>query len=419
MISKLLVLHGFYCICDNYKLRISNCKKHTLPSYIITNFLLNMQFELAKHHNANVIFCYFEYNPKILETFKNSYPQAKWSRLKSAWFLPDTSLYRKRLNIPLPEIGDQLIPKLYENNKQEFLKFRNALQQKAFSPNTIKLYLNEFAQLLILLKNHPVQNLTSDRLNSYFLYCIKTLKHSESHVYSRMNAIKSYFSLVQSWSEIFDTVIRPKPTKTLPKVLSSSEVKRLFQATQNLKHLLILKIAYGMGLRVSEIISLQLAHIDIDRMQVLIACSKGKKDRYVNFPQSLIQLYQDYLKMYQPSKHLFEGQFAEKYTTRSAQAVFKNAMTTAGISKTVGIHGLRHSYATHLLEAGTDMVFIQKLLGHSQIKTTEIYAKVSNRIISQVKSPLDSINPSWEITTPWHRLSIPASVGFCGRSRKP
>ena len=107
MISKLLVLHGFYCICDNYKLRISNCKKHTLPSYIITNFLLNMQFELAKHHNANVIFCYFEYNPKILETFKNSYPQAKWSRLKSAWFLPDTSLYRKRLNIPLPEIGDQ------------------------------------------------------------------------------------------------------------------------------------------------------------------------------------------------------------------------------------------------------------------------------------------------------------------------
>ena len=146
------------------------------------------------------------------------------------------------------------------------------------------------------------------------------------------------------------------------------------------------------SLRVSEIINLKLAHIDIDRMQVLIACSKGKKDRYVNFPQSLIQLYHDYLKMYQPSIHLFEGQFAEKYTTRSAQAVFKNAMTTAGISKTVGIHGLRHSYATHLLEAGTDMVFIQKLLGHSQIKTTEIYAKVSNRIISQVKSPLDSIN---------------------------
>lgn len=152
-----------------------------------------------------------------------------------------------------------------------------------------------------------------------------------------------------------------------------------------------LQIAYGMGLRLSEIIQLQIAHIDLDRMQVLIAESKGKKDRYVHFPQSLIPLYHDYLKVFQPSKYLFEGQFNEKYTTRSAQSVFKNAMKNAGIHKSVGIHGLRHSYATHLLEAGTDMVFIQKLLGHSHIKTTEIYAKVSNRILSQVKSPLDSI----------------------------
>ncbi len=350
-----------------------------------------MRFELIEHRKTKVIFCYFEYDPKTLEAFKKSYPQAKWSRLKSAWVLPDTVLYRKRFNIPLPEMGDQILPALFDVNRREFIKFRNALQQKAFSPNTVRLYLYEFAQLLILLKNHPVQNLTSDRLNSYFLYCIKTLKHSESHVYSRMNAVKSYFSLVCKRAEIFDLVIRPKATKKLPKVLSTIEVKKLFLATDNLKHLLILKIAYGMGLRVSEIINLQLTHIDIDRMQVLIACGKGKKDRYVNFPQSLTPLFYDYLKMYQPNKYLFEGQFDDQYTVRSAQAVFQKAMIKAGVSKTVGIHGLRHSYATHLLEAGTDMVFIQKLLGHSQMKTTEIYAKVSNRIISQVKSPLDSI----------------------------
>ena len=350
-----------------------------------------MRFELTEHRKTKVIFCYFEYDPKTLEAFKKSYPQAKWSRLKSAWVLPDTVLYRKRLNIPLPEMGDQILPALFDVNRREFIKFRNALQQKAFSPNTVRLYLYEFAQLLILLKNHPVQNLTSDRLNSYFLYCIKTLKHSESHVYSRMNAVKSYFSLVCKRAEIFDLVIRPKATKKLPKLLSTIEVKKLFLATDNLKHLLILKIAYGMGLRVSEIINLQLAHIDIDRRQVLIACGKGKKDRYVNFPQSLTPLFYDYLKMYQPNKYLFEGQFDDQYTVRSAQAVFQKAMIKAGVNKTLGIHGLRHSYATHLLEAGTDMVFIQKLLGHSQMKTTEIYAKVSNRIISQVKSPLDSI----------------------------
>ena len=350
-----------------------------------------MRFELIEHRKTKVIFCYFEYDPKTLEAFKKSYPQAKWSRLKSAWVLPDTVLYRKRFNIPLPEMGDQILPALFDVNRREFIKFRNALQQKAFSPNTVRLYLYEFAQLLILLKNHPVQNLTSDRLNSYFLYCIKTLKHSESHVYSRMNAVKSYFSLVCKRAEIFDLVIRPKATKKLPKVLSTIEVKKLFLATDNLKHLLILKIAYGMGLRVSEIINLQLTHIDIDRMQVLIACGKGKKDRYVNFPQSLTPLFYDYLKMYQPNKYLFEGQFDDQYTVRSAQAVFQKAMIKAGVSKTLGIHGRRYSYATHILEAGTDMVFIQKLLGHSQMKTTEIYAKVSNRIISQVKSPLDSI----------------------------
>jgi site-specific recombinase XerD len=351
-----------------------------------------MQFELTKHRNVKVILCFFDYDPIILKEFKIAFPQAKWSRSKKAWFLPDTTLYRKRLNIELAEVGDSLIPQLFENNKSEFVKFRNVLQQKAFSPNTIRLYLYEFAQLLKILKQHPVQNLTTSRLNSYFLYCIKTLKYPEAHVYSHMNAIKSYFSLVCNRAEIFDLVIKPKATKKLPQVMNASEVKKLFHATDNLKHLLILKIAYGMGLRVSEIISLRLIHIDVERMQVLIANSKGKKDRYVNFPKSILTLYHDYLKMYQPKNFLFEGQFSEQYNIRSAQAIFQNAMKKAGIEKKVGIHGLRHSYATHLLEAGTDMVFIQKLLGHSHIKTTEIYAKVSNRILSQVISPLDSLN---------------------------
>lgn len=119
--------------------------------------------------------------------------------------------------------------------------------------------------------------------------------------------------------------------------------------------------------------------------------SKGKKDRYVHFPKSLKPLYLDYLKAYQPSIYLFEGQFSQQYTVRSAQSVFRNAMKKAGINKSSGIHGLRHSYGTHLLEAGTDMVFIQKLLGHNHIKTTEIYAKVSNKTLSNVQSSLDTL----------------------------
>lgn len=350
-----------------------------------------LNFTYGIHRNQKVIFCQFPYEPSFLKKFKVAFPSAKWSRTNTAWYLPDTTLYRNRLGLELPEIGDNWLPKLYEHNKIEFLKFRNALTQKAYSSNTIHTYLSEFSQLLILLKNHPVEELTSDRLNAYFLYCIKKLKHSEAQVYSRMNAIKSYFTLVRNEEKVFERVIRPKRGKSLPKVLSKQEIQRLFEATKNLKHLLILKMAYGMGLRVSELIDLKVNQIDLDRMQVHIVSAKGKKDRYVNFPVSLKSLYLDYLKAYQPEVYLFEGQFSPQYSIRSAQAVFRNAMKKAKIQKTVGIHGLRHSYATHLLEVGTDMVFIQKLLGHKQIKTTEIYAKVSNRVLSKVQSPLDDL----------------------------
>lgn len=165
----------------------------------------------------------------------------------------------------------------------------------------------------------------------------------------------------------------------------------VFAQTDNLKHLLLLKMAYGMGLRVSELIALEIGDIDLDRKQVHVRNAKGKKERYVNLPESISALYTDYLKMYQPQKSLFEGQFGGRYTARSAQAVFTQCLKKAGISKNSGIHGLRHSYATHLLEAGTDMVFIQKLLGHKHIKTTELYAKVSNRMLSSVQSPLDDL----------------------------
>lgn len=350
-----------------------------------------ISFKTLIHRNQKVILCFFPYSPHLLKEFKKCFPSAKWSRIHTAWYLPDSLLFRKRLHLPLPEVGDNWLDKMYEHNKSEFVKFRNALTQKAFSPNTIKTYLTEFAQLLILLKNYPVNELNADRLNAYFLYCIKTLKHSESQVHSRMNAVKSYFKLVLGKETVFEKVIRPKPAKQLPKVLSKQEVVKLFAVVSNLKHLLILKMAYGMGLRVSEIVALKVSHIDLNRKKAHIVLSKGKKDRYVNFPESLIPLYLDYLKAYQPTTYVFQGQYSEQYSVRSAQAVFRTSMNKARITKRVGIHGLRHSYATHLLEAGTDMVFIQKLLGHNHIKTTEVYAKVSNKILSNVQSPLDAL----------------------------
>lgn len=184
---------------------------------------------------------------------------------------------------------------------------------------------------------------------------------------------------------------RPKKPYTLPKVLSSQDVAKLFEVTTNHKHRLLLKLCYGMGLRVSEIINLKISHIDSHRMQVLIAAAKGKKDRYVTLPDSVLEEMRDYYLAYQPKNYLFEGQYGEQYSVRSAQCVFHNAMHKAHINKPFGIHSLRHSYATHLLEYGTDISLIQQLLGHNNLKTTQIYTHVSQRNLMKVKSPLDSI----------------------------
>lgn len=185
---------------------------------------------------------------------------------------------------------------------------------------------------------------------------------------------------------------RPQKPSTLPKVLSEKDIQKLFDVVSNPKHLLMLQLSYGMGLRVSEIVKLKIADIDSARMLVLIENSKGKKDRYVPLPETLLTSLREYYKSAKPKLYLFEGAQGGQYAVRSVQAVFHNALAKAKIRKKIGIHGLRHSYATHLLEYGTDMSFIQKLLGHTDIKTTEVYAKVSNTHLSKIKSPLDRLN---------------------------
>ncbi len=153
----------------------------------------------------------------------------------------------------------------------------------------------------------------------------------------------------------------------------------------------MLKLCYGMGLRVSEIVNLKVKDIDSERMQVFIERAKGKKDRYVNLPESILLQLREYFKVYRPHLYLFEGQYGEAYSIRSAQKVFEAALKKAKINKAIGIHGLRHSFATHLMEKGTDVMFIQKLLGHNDIKTTLRYTHVSRKDIKNIQSPLDSL----------------------------
>jgi integrase/recombinase XerD len=194
--------------------------------------------------------------------------------------------------------------------------------------------------------------------------------------------------------KFFWEIPRPKKPLLLPKLLNEDELRKLFNALTNKKHKAMLFTAYSGGLRVSEVVNLKIADIDSQRMQIFIERAKGKKDRNVNLSPVLLDILRNYLKEYKPRPkvYLFESeQTFSAYPTRTAQQVFANAKKKAGIRKEVGIHSLRHSFATHLLDKGTDIKFIKDLLGHFNIKTTERYLHVSKERLINIVSPFDDL----------------------------
>lgn len=349
-----------------------------------------VRYEPGIHQNKAVIFILFDYNPRLNERVRKLVG-VKWSGTRKAWYVPDNLTYRQKFGLDPVLIGKDVLAHVDPVNQPALERLVETLQLKAYSPSTLRTYRNEFAQLLYVLKTTAVDSLDAERLRSYFLYCINTLKLSENTLHSRMNAVKFYFEQVLGREKFFVAVPRPKKPSILPKVISPADIKRLFEVTTNLKHNTMLKLCYGMGLRVSEIVTLKVADVDSKNMQVFIARAKGKKDRYANLPESILEQLRAYFLEYRPKKYLFEGQYGEQYSTRSVQQVFKQALQKAKINKEVGIHGLRHSFATHLLENGTDIKFIQELLGHNDIKTTLRYTHVSEKSLKNIKSPLDRL----------------------------
>lgn len=317
---------------------------------------------------------------------------AAWSRSKQCWYLPDTEQYRKQFKLPAKLPNVKAFEKIFcRENLAAFEQVKEQLILKNYSVSTQRTYLNEFIQFLKVLKHNCASEMTYDKLRKYFAWCLQKEKLSSNLVHSRMNALKFYFEQVLHREDFFYEIPRPKKPLLLPKVISEKQILDLLDATTNMKHRLMLSLCYGMGLRVSELCSLRIAQIDSERMQVHLQSAKGMKDRYVSLPRSILLMLRQYYVQYRPTDYLFEGQYGGQYSVRSAQQVFKNALRSAGINKDVGIHSLRHSFATHLLEAGTDISFIQKLLGHNDIKTTLLYTHVSKKEIDNIESPLDRI----------------------------
>lgn len=375
------------------------------------------------HRKQHRIVLEFAYNPTLNKMVK-TIPKASWSKTLKAWHIPmvetsykiftekvkyvaaiDNTLLKAFLkNRKIKEASKNLPTKLATAKTLPHISLTNAkllahtieqLQLKAYSSSTIRTYKNEISIFLKVLKNTDAATLTPDRLRKYFLYCINDLGLKENTIHSRLNALKFMYEQVLGREKFFVDIPRPKKPTLLPKVLSEIEIGRLFRSLKNKKHKAMLFTAYSAGLRVSEIAALKLKHIDSGRMQIFIENAKGKKDRYVNLSPVLLDILRDYIKCYtpRPKEYLFESEHTcTAYPIRTVQEIFRIAREKSGINKSVGIHVLRHSFATHLLEKGTDIFYIKELLGHFNIKTTEIYLHVSKKKLVNIVSPLDDLH---------------------------
>lgn len=265
------------------------------------------------------------------------------------------------------------------------------MELRGYSPKTIKNYIYQVSNFAKFFNRSP-ELLGEEEIRIYLHYCITERKLSEGTVNHINASLKFLFTktLNRQWN--MDKLSRVKERRKLPVVLSIQEVKTILDATKNIKHKAILMTIYSAGLRISEACNLKITDIDSKNMQIFINQGKGKKDRYSILSKSNLKILREYWKIYQPKEYLFSGRYrTNAISTRSVQKVFEKSLKIAKIPKRATVHSLRHSFATHLLDAGTDICYIQRLLGHTRITTTTIYLHLRRMDLLNIKSPLDML----------------------------
>ena len=262
---------------------------------------------------------------------------------------------------------------------------------KKYSQNTIKTYVHMFKQFLEHIHPMPLHQVTTAHIMHYHKELVTKRSISSSYQNQSINAIKFYIEKVLNLPKITYDFCRPRKAKTLPNVLSLDEVSRILDITRNIKHKTILSVIYGCGLRISESINLKVEDIDSSNMRVWVRNAKGKKDRITLLSPTLLEQLRAYYKLYKPKQWLFEGSYGKQYSVSSIRQVFNRSKKKAGVNVPATVHTLRHSFATHLLDNGTNLRYIQKLLGHNSSRTTEIYTHVSTTNLMNIESPFEKI----------------------------
>lgn len=270
-------------------------------------------------------------------------------------------------------------------------KMLQQMELKGYSKNTISTYIDCLVSLSKHYKTSP-DLLSVDQIREYFHYKLTVEKLSKSWVNQTIGALKILYCEVlrRDWDDM--AIPRPRREKKLPVVLSKDEISRIINTTKNVKHKALLMVTYSSGLRLGEVCNLRPGDIDSERMMVRVVQAKGAKDRYTILSPVTLAFLREYWKMYRVKNFLFENSDHEPLAHKTVQSAFKKALQKSGVKKDVGIHSLRHSFATHLMEQGVSLPIIQQLLGHTSLRTTSIYLHVQQYSVFAVKSPLDTLS---------------------------
>jgi site-specific recombinase XerD len=352
----------------------------------------------------------FGFNADLMKVLK-TFPYYKWDTKNKWWTIPYSEQFFEELKRKTHELSIEMIYQEEQSDKgkgrpkpEDIPNYRkcpeeyvNKLEERRYSQSTVRAYVPLFEEFLNHFPNIPIDDLGEKEVMDFSRYLVAERKVSSSHQNQAINAIKFYFEKVKGGERKYYHFDRPIREKILPEVLSEEEVSAILKATKNLKHKAILMTIYSAGLRIGELVNLKIKDIDSKRMQIRVEQGKGKKDRYTLLSQKTLEILRLYIKDSRPHLFLFEGQDSSKerplpYSKRSVQNILRDSLDKTKIKKKVTVHTLRHSFATHLLEHGTDLRYIQDLLGHESPKTTQVYTHITTRGFDQIKSPMDGLD---------------------------
>jgi integrase/recombinase XerD len=291
------------------------------------------------------------------------------------------------------EVVDRHIRKEAMTPQEKALhEMRDQMIVKRYSEATITTYMSILKRFFAYYSRKDPIEITGEDFKDYFLHLFTTKNISYSFQKQVISSVKFYFrKVLRKDTSAYYFQIPNSKEETLPMVLSKEEVQQIIEECYNLKHRVVLMTIYSAGLRLGEVVNLKLADIDSKRMLLYVRGGKGKRDRTTLFSYELLKILRRYYREYRPRVWLFEGRDGGQYSKRSVQEIFKRSLRNSGVDKHASVHTLRHSFATHLLEDGVDLRYIQKLLGHRNIKTSEIYTHVTTKGINKLRSPLDDL----------------------------